>query len=321
MSRTNLRSALHVAVCLLSLGAPALLLADTAAAPVSYPDLFISHVTPAVLGPGALFTVRGEGFGTSGSQITIGGVPCEVVSWTNTAVVARAPDGPVSGAVTLTTGFPVEVSVLYAPCTIVSWELGVIEARPPSSLEEGGKIISIYPSEQDAKVRYGQEWCGIEDRGDLYIDVDCNPLAGEAFPIRVDFYWTVDGLGNATAGWEREVTSPLPAVVLSGADDAMPVVEDVAGIIMGQVKPGQELTITGTGFGSEQGQVLLGGTLAPDSPDWDPAKAAAGVVAWSDDEVRFVAPDWCVGETHEGMLRIGAMLVPTNHVFTCVNVE
>ena len=319
MSRTNLRPALHVVVWLLSVGAPALLLADTASAPVSYPALFISHVTPAILGPGDLFTVRGEGLGTSGSQITIGGAPCEVVSWTNTAVVARAPDGPVSGAVTLTTGFPVEVWALHVPCTIVSWELGVLEARTPSSLE-GGKIISIYPG-KDPKVRYGDAWCGIEERGETFFDVDCNPLAGEDFPIRIDFHAPVDDLGNAKAGWKKEVSSPLPVTVLAAADDPMPVVEDVDGILMGQVKPGQELTISGSGFGSDQGQVLLGGTVAPDSADWDPEKLAAQVVGWSDDEVRFLAPDWCLGQTHEAMLRIGAMLVPTNHKFKCVEVE
>ncbi len=319
MSTMIRRSALQAGIWLLCIGFPAILLADMAPPAVSYPARFISHVTPSLLGPGALFTVRGEGFGTSGSQIEIGGAPCEVVSWTNTAVVARAPDVPVSGAVTLTSGHPIEVSALYVPCTIVSWEQGVIEARTPESLE-GGKIISIYAG-KDPKVRYGQDWCGIEDRGDLFFDVDCNPLAGEEFPIRIDFLTERDGLGQPKEGWEREISSPLPVTVLAAADDPMPIVEDVDGILMGQAKPGQELTVRGGGFGTEPGQVLLGWNQAPDAKEWNAAAMAAEVTSWSDDEVRFLVPDWCLGQTQKAVLRIGAMHVPTNKSFKCIEVE
>jgi len=65
---------------------------------------FISHVVPAAIPGGAVFTVRGTGFGSNKGSVNIGGTSCEVAEWTDTAVVATAPAESVSGKVELTTG-------------------------------------------------------------------------------------------------------------------------------------------------------------------------------------------------------------------------
>ena len=316
MRSTIPRSVVRTGAWLLALGFPAMILADAGPAPVEYPARFISHVTPSLLGPGSLFTVRGEGFGTSGSELAIGGAPCEVVSWTNTAVVARAPAGPASGAVTLTSGYPVEVSALQVPCTIVSWEQGVIEARTPESLDNGQTVTVDLNS--GVRVHYGEDGCFTMETGDRSHVADCDLRMDAEFPVRIDFLAGRDESGQPEAGWETELSSPRPVAVLPAAEDALPRVDAVEGLVEGEAAPGQELTLRGQGFGSAAGEVFLGWNPAPGAPAWDPHAAPAEVLSWSDQEVRFRVPEGCLGQSQEAVLRTGALLVPSRTRFACV---
>lgn len=49
----------------------------------------ISHVSPTIVNPGGTLTITGTGFGTQteGSSVTIGGVVCTIMSWTDTQIV------------------------------------------------------------------------------------------------------------------------------------------------------------------------------------------------------------------------------------------
>ena len=69
-------------------------------------DTQIDSVSP-VDGPvGTLITIAGNGFGFSqgSSTITIGGIPLDVVEWTNTQITANIPTGANSGAIRLMIG-------------------------------------------------------------------------------------------------------------------------------------------------------------------------------------------------------------------------
>jgi len=65
----------------------------------------VASVSPTSASPGTQLTIKGWCFGSnvSDSVVTVGGVPAEVVSWTDTAIVVVVPEGASSGSVVVKT--------------------------------------------------------------------------------------------------------------------------------------------------------------------------------------------------------------------------
>ena len=65
----------------------------------------VASVSPTSASPGTQLTIKGWRFGSnvSDSVVTVGGVPAEVISWTDTAIVVVVPEGASSGAVVVQT--------------------------------------------------------------------------------------------------------------------------------------------------------------------------------------------------------------------------
>jgi len=59
----------------------------------------IADVDPMFAPAGSSVTVEGTGFGAAPGQVTLAGVTCDVLSWDETAVVFRVPEGAASGYV------------------------------------------------------------------------------------------------------------------------------------------------------------------------------------------------------------------------------
>jgi len=59
----------------------------------------IADVDPMFASAGSSVTVEGTGFGAAPGQVTLAGVTCDVLSWDETAVVFRVPEGAASGYV------------------------------------------------------------------------------------------------------------------------------------------------------------------------------------------------------------------------------
>jgi len=296
---------------------PGGLAADGGAGKVTYPKRFIAHVEPRVMGPGTLFTIRGEGFGTSGTVVSFGDQPCEVVRWTDRAIVARAPTKPGSGTVTFHAGYPVEVNALYVPCSVMEWKDNVITARTPKSLDDG-KIFTVWTGDEP-RVTYDASECYIEDKGDDFYYADCAPLMSEVWPIRVDFLTDLAD-GRIPADWEMSFESPYPVTVSAPTAIAFPQIDNVPGGPIAKMVVGEETHAGGKGFGAKPGMVVLNPDWRPDLGDAGGDPWAAEVTSWDEYSIHFVVPEACLGKQARFAAVIGGMFlqVPPDKTFQCV---
>ncbi len=75
-----------------------------------YPKAYLSHVVPDQVAGGALFSVIGAGFGEAAGTVRVGDTECEVTSWSDSRIRARAPMVAMVEPVTVVAGGKTMVS-------------------------------------------------------------------------------------------------------------------------------------------------------------------------------------------------------------------
>ena len=201
----------------------------------------VDSVVPPVGQPGTLVTIAGTGFGNtqgqgntggSGSSVTIGGVPAQVVSWSDTKIVAIVPPGASSGAVVVTTGqgasngnktFTLVYPTWYLAEGTTAWGFSTyitIENPNPVTVTarvqymdpqpEGSGTGRVYPP-RDIKLP-PQSQTTVDPRWDLG-DVDfCTKvtcLQGLTIAVDRTMYWT--GKNSTTPEAHSSVGTTLPS--------------------------------------------------------------------------------------------------------------
>ncbi len=198
MNRRFLLWSLSGALLALTAAGASLLGADAPKYPQSaYEGAFLSHVTPQLLAPGGEFTIRGEGFGEAAGSVTLAGLECEVVTWADHTIHARAPaeaaTGPVevkTGGKTLTTKLDLQVNgpSAYVPPHIEAMEV----------IRQGHEEKEVYPGDQ--LVLTGTGFCSAQ--GGAYLTY--NFKGGHPTPASDGFEPTIDSWSDS----EVRVTIP-----------------------------------------------------------------------------------------------------------------
>ena len=107
-----------------------------------YPKAYVSHLAPYQVAGGALFSIIGAGFGDSAGEILVGESNCEVVSWSDRMVRARAPKEAIVEKVTVKASGGTYTSHLSLS----------VSYRDPGTLPT---IAEVELPSQDAKVSHG----------------------------------------------------------------------------------------------------------------------------------------------------------------------
>ncbi len=213
--------------------------------------LAILNIVPAEGSGGGPLTITGSGFGFQAGQVTVGGAAAAIASWTDTQVVVTTPAGePGPAQVVLT------VNGQTAPGPTFTYSPPLILRIVPAEGSSGGPLTITGSGfgPQAGQVTVGGTAAAIIFWTDTQVVV--TTPAGEPGPAQVVL--TVNGQ-----------TAPGPTFTYSP-----PL---ILRIVPAEGSSGGPLTITGSGFGPQAGQVTVGGT-------------AAAIIFWTDTQVVVTTP-------------------------------
>jgi hypothetical protein len=218
---------------------------------------------------GELVTIYGSNLGTTPGTVTIGGNNAPVLAWTTNTIVVTAPAGnPGDTDVVVTVG-GVQLPGLLFTYDLVPPTPVISSVAPGVSPTTGGTQITItgtnFGSPTLGSVTVGGNAATVISWSDTSIVATTPP--GPAGPAEVVV--TANGVSSTGLAIDYQAASVPPTVSsLSPAS--------------GTTAGGEQVTITGTGFGTTAGIVTIGGNLAT-------------VDSWSDTSIVVTTPPGTAG--------------------------
>jgi hypothetical protein len=229
-----------------------------------WPVPHVDTVTPATAAPGDQITITGSSFGTpsSGSLVSLNGVAMNVISWTDSAITAIVPLVK-SGPIVVSCGLGNSNSVNLLVNSLVS--IALSPANPSVSVNSIQQLqltaTGLYSDGSSTDLTSSATWA-TSDRSVAMV----LPTPGTRGIV---------GTGNAgTATITASFAGISGSTSVTVTPAAAPTVPNIADVSPSTATAGTQVTVTGTGFGSSQGNgsVWLGSTIG-------------AVVSWSDTQV------------------------------------
>lgn len=221
----------------------------------------ISDVSPNSGAVGSLITITGSSFGGSGGTVSFNGVSAPyVISWNPTSIIAPVPAGATSGNVVITTSGGTASNAL---------SFAVVPPPNITSLSPGSGPIGSSVVISGTNFGATQGWGSVTFNGtDATIASWSDTSISATVPVGAtsgSVVVTAFG-GVSSAGVSFIVATPGPIIsTLNPANGPV----------------GTSVTISGTGFGSTQGLVSIGG-------------ASASITSWADTQIVVTVPDQAI---------------------------
>jgi IPT/TIG domain len=255
------------------------------------PAPVINSLTPTSGQVGTGITIDGSNFGTwqEGCSVVFGSTEIILASWSNNQIVFTVPDGTSPGSVSVKVKTLSGTSAAKTFTVIATPPAPVIASISPNPVAMGSEVTitgsNFGSTRGDSKVTLSWLWFGTDlSEGDY--------TSWSASQIKFKLPSTI-GAGSYSVtmavGGQQSNAVPLEVMV------EIPAVPHIDGISPAAGNPGTEITITGTGFGAEQGQ----------------SKVRFGSVdvvtytSWSNTEIKCKAPWQPSGTVQVGVTTAG----------------
>jgi IPT/TIG domain-containing protein len=237
----------------------------------SVEDVFAPHidtVTPATAAPGDQITITGSNFGTpsTGSMVLLNGVAMNVISWTDSAITAVVPLVQ-SGPVVVSRGLANSNRLAFT-VTPPLLSIALSPANPSVSVNSIQQLqltaTGLYSDGSSADLTSSATWVTSDRSVAMVLPTPGTPGTRG-----------IVGTGNAGTATITAIFAGISgSTSVTVTPAAAPTVPNIADVSPSTATAGTQVTVTGTGFGSSQGNgsVWLGSTLGT-------------IVTWSDTQV------------------------------------
>jgi hypothetical protein len=227
----------------------------------------INNLTPASGAIGSSVVISGSGFGPSvGSVFFGGGTTGIVTNWSDASITATVPPGTTTGSIYVLPSEP--VSFLSNPFTFTLAQLVSLALTPPNPSVSANSIqqlqltaTGLYSDGSSADLTSSATWATSDRSVAMVLPTPgTRGIVGTANAGTAIITASFAGISGSTS------VTVTPAVV--------PAVPNISSVSPATATAGTQVTVTGTGFGSSQGNgsVWLGSTIG-------------SVVSWSDTQV------------------------------------
>ncbi len=232
----------------------------------------INNLTPTSGAIGSSIVISGSGFGPSVGSVFFGGGTAGIVTnWSDTSITVTVPSGATTGSVYVQ---PAIFSFLSNPFTFTVAQLFSLALSPANPSVSANSVqqlqltaTGVYSDGSSADLTSSVTWT-TSDRSVAMV----LPTPGTPGTPGTRGIVGTGNAGNATITASLVGISASTSVTVTPA--VVPAVPNVSSVSPATATPGTQVTVTGTGFGSSQGNgsVWLGSTIG-------------AVVSWSDTQV------------------------------------